>query len=46
MRDIPFIRKARRRRGGSQDDADTEAKIEEAMSAGPSSLSANATILD
>jgi hypothetical protein len=46
LRDIPFIRKARRRRGGSQDDADTQAKIEEAMSAGPSSLSANATILD
>ncbi len=29
-----------------QDDAAAEAKIEEAMSAGPSSLSANATILD
>jgi hypothetical protein len=30
----------------AQDDADTQAKIEEAMSAGPSSLSENATILD
>ena len=29
-----------------QDDADTEAKIENAMSAAPSSVSANATILD
>jgi hypothetical protein len=29
-----------------QDDADTQAKIEEAMSAAPSSVSANATILD
>ena len=29
-----------------QDDADTEAKIENAMSAAPSSISANATILD
>ena len=32
--------------GASQDDADTQAKIENAMSAGPSSVSANATILD
>jgi hypothetical protein len=29
-----------------QDDADVAAKIENAMSAGPSSVSANATILD
>jgi hypothetical protein len=29
-----------------QDDADTQAKIEEAMSAAPSTVSANATILD